>query len=382
MSSLNKKLGYIFVFILIYSTGSTLYLINYNKLLPIFTMIVFSIVLFRIKNIKLDIKNTLTTILIIACLLLTMVVNLDYDITHYIGITMIIILSYLIANIIEYNDLTEYYINIMKFICITSLIFYILGLINPTLVNSFQTISLDGRVDYKNIYIYNYRYSPLATFQYAYLKNNSFFWEPGAYQAFLNLALILEIKKYKFTRIKNILLIIITIITTLSTTGFVSLGLILISYIDFRIDSKKNIFISMILILFIIIVIYNKDTLFKKFDKNSSSYISFSERYEGSKEDYKLWSENIITGNGYKGYTSKQKIGSANSITAPLAKYGILFVSSILILNYIFIKDISLNIFQTLVFILVFIIIYSTENFLVSPLFLCLGFSSMRNSYK
>lgn len=382
MNSFNKKLGYILVFILIYSTGSTVYLINYNKLLPIFTMIVLSVILFRIKNIKLDIKNTVIIMLIITCILLTMVINLDYDISHYIGIIMTIILSYLISNIIEYNDLTEYYINIIKFICITSLIFYILGLINPTLVNSFQTISLEGRLEYKNIYIYNYRYSPLAIFQSGYLKNNSFFWEPGAYQAFLNLALILELKKYKFTRIKNIVLIITTILTTLSTTGLISLGLILISYVDFRIDRKKNIFISIVLIVFIGIVIHNKDIMFDKFDKNSSSYISFSHRYEGTKEDYKLWSEKIITGNGYKGYNYKQLIGSANSVTATLAKYGILFTGLILILNYVFIRNISLNMFQALVFVVVFIMIYCTENFLLTPLFLCLGFSSIRKRYK
>lgn len=375
---INRKIQYILVFMLIYSSGATLYHINYNKLLPLFIGIILIMILYKIKKIKLDIRKLILLLFIFSSILSTMSINFDYDISHYIGIILTISLSYFIVILLDYNDLTDIYINIMKFICITSLIFFLLGVLNPQIINGLPTISLPHGQEYKNIYIYNYRYHSLATIQSGYFKNNSFFWEPGAYQAFINMALMLELKKYGFKRSKNILLNIITIMTTMSTTGYISLILILLSNVDLKADIKKNLILSILMAIITIAVISNSEKLFSKFDKSSNNYVSFYTRIEGTKHDYEVWSNNnLLFGNGYNNYILKQTFGSANSITSSLAKYGFIFILSLAFLNYIFLKKVTSNKLQIVIYSVVLIIMYATENFFIAPLFLSLGFTGM-----
>ena len=68
-----------------------------------------------------------------------------------------------------------------------------------------------------------------------------FFWEPGIYQIYLNIFLILQLNKYKEKL--WIFATILSIILTVSTTGYIILSIILLYELFKKLHTTKNIFI-------------------------------------------------------------------------------------------------------------------------------------------
>ena len=116
------------------------------------------------------------------------------------------------------------YVNIIYFLSIVSLFFYILFFF-PSITN--QLVSHAFRKFLFSVDMQSYEVIPnyiiIAFNSYEELRNSGPFWEPGAFSVFINIALILNILvKNKIVEKKNVLFII-TIITTLSTAGFLAL---------------------------------------------------------------------------------------------------------------------------------------------------------------
>lgn len=130
----------------------------------------------------------------------------------------------------------DYYIRIMVFFAITSLIFFIPIFVIPGFMDkllaaapsffSYQYELWGFEVDRKTLLIYN-----LLQETPPLLRNPGPFWEPGAFGGFLAVALIFNsIKQGElFTRINC--LFIFTIITTQSTTTYIALFIYIFLYI-------------------------------------------------------------------------------------------------------------------------------------------------------
>ena len=83
-------------------------------------------------------------------------------------------------------------------------------------------------------------------------RNCGVFWEPGAFQVFLNLALLFTLNYRDFSRRGlRVAIIIIAILTTVSTTGYICSSLILIAFLvstDLRNRVKAILFLTAIFI--------------------------------------------------------------------------------------------------------------------------------------
>jgi len=192
------------------------------------------------------------------------------------------------------------YINLIYFLSIISLVFYILFFF-PSITNKLVSIAIkDSLFPSKNQF---YQMSPnfiLITFNgYQQLRNSGPFWEPGAFSVFLNIALLLNILvKNKIADKKNIVFII-TVITTLSTAGFLTLFFIISAVYFFLRPSLKKVFVLAPMIILFTVLIINIPFLLPKIKDNVIiAENDNSSRFGSALSDYELIYENPILGYG------------------------------------------------------------------------------------
>lgn len=117
---------------------------------------------------------------------------------------------------VQRNTLSRFvnhYINIMFYLSLFSIICYSLYNIFPIL-NSVNPVINNAGHSYSNLYLF--------CNTLCHNRNNGMFWEPGAFQAFINLALLFEVLKKQFKTTK-IIVFVVAILTTFSTTGYIAL---------------------------------------------------------------------------------------------------------------------------------------------------------------
>jgi hypothetical protein len=141
------------------------------------------------------------------------------------------------------NDFPRIYINVLYGICIISLCFYVpeqlfhavgrdfASLFTPlaNLVRDFFLLDTGNRRTYSiTIFIYNFEnpYNPHNIY-----RNAGPFWEPGAFAGYISLALIfLGLEREKYDRrfyISRFLVLTITLLTTVSTMGYLVMPIVL-----------------------------------------------------------------------------------------------------------------------------------------------------------
>jgi len=166
--------------------------------------------------------------------------------------------SYIFLQLFKHR-FTDIYVKWILVLSLISLIGWFLSIINIEWISSLLSpINLSGGYvgdDPNGIYIhtifYTINYSTVNTWALKYPRNSGFCWEPCCFSALLVLAIYINLilKKENIISWKNILLLT-TLITTFSTTGYLALfGLLIYEYAA----KKKNITTIIILSLFIIL---------------------------------------------------------------------------------------------------------------------------------
>jgi hypothetical protein len=186
--------------------------------------------------IKKGIPITRSTWLFIVGLLILFTENFLFTVTTF-DVKIYIKLLALCVSVIFFIQISRqqfYYalLRIASALCILSIPFYCWQIIHPqsliALAQSIHHITpwLDtGRihqdVDSMNIFIYTVEVTEN-------FRNSGMFWEPGGFASFINIALTLHLMRNKFVFDKHALLLIGTMLTTFSTTGYVVLFLVLL----------------------------------------------------------------------------------------------------------------------------------------------------------
>ncbi len=193
------------------------YFSNGTLLIPLF-LVLFLVFLLR-KN-RLDWTFVLLlTFLLIITILQTYVFSF-YSVQTLAGVFLRVINAYLIVKILG-EKFIPYFINIMYGIAIVSFIIYFPILLFP----SFKTFLLHNVVPILNVFdiansqdrtiiIYNLR---------SIYRNSGPFWEAGAFSGYLIIAFIFNFYSVDKYKIKKGIIFLITIVTTLSTTGYLAL---------------------------------------------------------------------------------------------------------------------------------------------------------------
>lgn len=378
-SNKNKKIDEILInvaiFLIIVLSGCVFFTQAYRFETTCVLFFVAVILYYRKSYVAIDNKISLVLPVIIV-ILLNYLLNIDtlsfLNLKDYLVLVIQIIALTLISNIITFNHFKSVYVDIMTIISIISLICFFVQLNFTNLVYSIANTQINPG------YMINWFHT--WGWDYIFERNAGPFWEPGAFQGYLSVALLFILNERRFNKnYIKIAVLTITLLTTMSTTGYIILFILFIYFIylinkHYKVIEKKNIlgYLAIILILLIIpIIILSSDTIWSKFSNENGSFVA---RYIDLTQGYKLIFDHPIIGYGImsEDLDVAQELlgmaGNSSGFIAVLSYFGLFFGSIYLILIYRGLV-VSFNSLNPILVIIVFTIIFMTEGVLMFPFY-------------
>lgn len=221
------SLDYFLIFGVIYFSSSFLFI----SLPGVYSIIGFLIILL-IKILTINFSNLKIMKSFITFFLFTVVYVLfvfsftdlffNPDIDQYVIFIILLFLALTYSAIVTFENFVRIFINIMIIFSVISLLLFVVHKIFPGFFLIFPIYQNSTGLIVHNLLIF---FEPIPTIN----RNFGFFWEPGAFAFFLSIALFFMIqRRYSFFRM---LIIIISILSTFSTAGYINLILLLFFFI-------------------------------------------------------------------------------------------------------------------------------------------------------
>ncbi len=234
VSDLKSGVEYALIIALYYVAGGAFSYTAYSTQITVFFLVAFVLCVLG-GNINKLLQEKVFLVLFFESIFLLLVPILNFDgFTSYIAIIMQLFIGAFCAAIIPLENFRYKYIRIMAFFASVSLVGYVLAFIYPQIIFYFPVIIGEASVDYYNAFIYVFMTAKGYGATVLTTRNAGICWEPGCYQAFLNIALFFLLsgeerkQEQRFTIFFFILAI--TIFSTLSTTGIILMALTLMRY--------------------------------------------------------------------------------------------------------------------------------------------------------
>ena len=384
MKLLNSNLKSISAFclmLIMFLNSGTLYFGRLHSQGSLIVYIIFlcvHIVIYN-KECQLSKNNIKILAVILSCILWSVIGNLlvidDIYITQLFNLVVHLILLFLTISVLKDTDIIKYYIEIMTIISIISLVCFSMYYLGQNLISLFSSYTYDEN---GNMYIcafyHNWGWTDL------FYRNAGPFWEPGAYQIFLSLGVLLVIhfkNIIKCSRFK-LLLFFITLITTRSTTAYFVIVLIFLfninEIVDIILDKNKKYKNLMILVFSAIMTIafyyiMHSDVVIQKF--NGYNQQSFFTRRNDLYSSFKLiWKSPIFgMGFGQQMHNAERMMGINNNSVGLLYYSYVLGIPFMLIYARLYLDGLVdfFNISKIkdyVLFILVFLMFWTTEGLL------------------
>lgn len=270
---------------------------------------------------------------------------------------------------------------VMTVICLISLPLFLLNLMG---------IQIPGIVPVSHFGESIIIYYQLGTNYYSEIRNCGMFWEPGAFAGYIIVTLFLFINDFRVLfkdYLKQSVILVVALITTLSTTGFICFVYLVLCYL---LKTTKSKIYSIIMLVFMAIPIsYAFTKLSFLGDKISQQFISASETEVGEVNlgrigtllfDWYYIKKHPIIGNGldattrYADHIGVSEINAlGNGFSGIIGDLGVVFVFIWFCILY---KNKSLS--YSLLLIIAIILMLQGECFLRYPLFMALPFIDYR----
>ncbi len=336
IARISSIIDVILMFLLIISTNSIYVNIedsyNFSKYITILIFISFLCKILLVNITRRLFNNILFSLAVYySVVILISIINiseftLNNILYYFINFPLLVVILILIN---EQNQLKEwliYYINITILLSIVSLFFWILGsnlnIISSTdyLINKWS----DGgvAVSYYNIYFETQR---IAIMDNVIIRNSGIFAEAPMWNLILSIALMVQTLFLGRNNYKTFILVL-TILSTVSTTGIYVIGLIIAYKIIFEVSGwKKYIALTLVPILLLVLSFVWE---------NKSETASASIRFDDYRAGIQAWFDNIFLGSGFlnglkviEGYmdqTIRPNLGYSNSLFVILSQGGII----------------------------------------------------------
>ena len=232
-----------------------------------FTISVFTClsIIFLLKGNKVDIGFIFLIGVWFVINLFSEIINGHLNKSTFIGYTIKICIPYLMVKIVGchfFNKLFKF----AFFLVITSSIFYIIEVIFPTFVKSLipylNFLERWRMLAHGDFYIFFYNHLEAnQTYYGIFPRNSGFMWEPGAYALFLSLLIALHINKTDYKIDWKLCFLIIAMISTFSTSGYLTLFVFSILFIINNENLRRNyIFAILFLLIDIVLILYTFDS--------------------------------------------------------------------------------------------------------------------------
>lgn len=302
----NKKIlnayVYFVIFLIIFSSSSIYIIINpeFGNYLKIIVMGLCLVPLLIFCRSSIPLKYCIYTFLIIILFLLNILL---FQVNAYkvlmVCLRFITILIFSVTLMKNGINLLDKIFKILFILAVAYLLMYvvfeigILGISGERIVITTYSGVSQGEysqtiVSYLNVF---YRTQTISVFDNLFNRFNGFCWEAGAYQFFLNICLIGILFNDKKISIWKFLIIIISIMLTFSTMGYICMFIIITA----RVLKSKNVFLS--ILSFFLAGIFVALTVVLLEEKARS--ISYSSRTEDFSVVLNLILESPIFGYGY-----------------------------------------------------------------------------------
>ncbi len=361
-----------------------------NTLIFLFAVLLLS--LFR-ENSQQKISAVLIMLLLIVLgLFSSMLARDELKLTVY--PIIIYVIAYIYITHVEIEEFTTAFVNIMSFVAFFSVVALLLYMILPRAFSVFPRITNTSGNSAYNLFF--------AVITPAYLiRAQGFFWEPGAFQTFVNIALSILILKQKRKRWQLIALFS-ALALSFSTTGYIVglLNLMLFTVRDYHGKVKNSIkflfiFIMLAIALYLLYPIiprtlYGQTLGFAKIEKflegpSSNTIDSASVRFDSIYYPSKLFLANPIFGAGQKGLEGLSSMMGHSMVTCTpinyFAMYGILYGLIVMICIYKFAKTVTPYRLTSIILFAIFIISMISEqyvNYLIIDIFIMYGAASIK----
>lgn len=350
-------------------------------------------VLLLVMNINkgLSLKNVLFAFSIIALQLLSCLVH-NESLRNYVFVASVILAAFLLASFYSFALIKQCFINIIFALSLYSLIIWIICSLFPSFINFLpKSVNSNGMV-FPNAMFSLIEYSARTnTF-----RNTSVFREPGVYAIYLSIAMIFSLSNSK-NNYKYLIVFILTILTTFSTAGYILLGLLLVYFLLFKIQTKYKTPILLLLTLLVIVFSLTTDylslqgPLFSKFDSSSDAYGSFYARLQSIRANFNIFLSNPLFGIGRYGLYDLKVLGieglndrfiavdNTNTILIGFASYGLLYGILTITGLYLHCFNNSKRLLPSLCFFLILIMSLSNEDITQNPLLYIMIFDGLFN---
>ncbi len=363
----------IFALYIIYSTDSLIVSLGMNRAIEYgsYTILGTLSVLFLGRLlIRKHGKMPIDLFICLLCVALSSLFNMDNSLIGLIK-SFSLIVGFYIATEMDKKRFIKVFIYMMTLIAVASLVVYVfkdffIGL------NLFPVITGYKGQRFANFFFANVRVSTAS------FRNWGPFWEPGAYQAYLIVTLLLLMFENIEIRHKNLIIIIfiVTIGTVMSTTGFLAIPFLLIAFILDRSTSKRFMFLKIAIVIIAtgFILWFMSSPYFEIIFTNKFEHGSDIDRVVTVRYGLSLFLKKPIFGYS-SSYTAAfhdivgQRFAITNTFIANLVAFG--FVMGVLSVVYIyrFARSYQKSHIVTMLIFLSLIISFSGEKMLYCPIF-------------
>ncbi|MGI6439069.1 MAG: hypothetical protein ACOX0W_02170 [Sphaerochaetaceae bacterium] len=276
------------------------------------------IILFTHKSID---HNLLIIYLLVLCsLLLTSSIRKDYDYKNYFEVISFLTGILIAITVSEKRFISGFYRAVI-FVCYFSVIYYILGISFPLLFKYFPIIYNSKGLPFR---FFLFSGLPQGSLGRISLRNYGLFREPAVFVCYITFAFLLGFSK-RIMPFRTASILILTIITTLSTTGFV-VAIPLIGLLFLEKEKGKEFLFFLVFFLLVLVLLKNKTRLLDfdgpvlyKFLGNSGSATA---RFSSVGTNLSIFLKYPILGGGWKASMQLfERLGDSNHNTNTILFY-------------------------------------------------------------
>ena len=283
LSKKNSKLSFILLLVLLYISNDTiLFGTNQNNQYIYFHYLMLSLMAtgellyILLKQIKLSRQRLIVVLSFICLSLISGLINQDFNI-KYIYEMFLICFACMYVSIVPFDRFADDFIKVMLFLGICSLGIYLISIFGRSMLQRLPIIRNTAGVRFYNAWI---SLVPVDENYISIYRNYGVFREPGVFQIFLNLALMLLFFQNSHInfRLWQMCVLVITILSTISTAGYIVMAILLIMYLGTsRQPKEKQLILISIVSAVMVMMIYvdSGQVLFSKIgNKDNVSWIS------------------------------------------------------------------------------------------------------------
>lgn len=362
-------------------------IVNFTLLFSV-ALFVVQIVLLRKLLFKRFSAPVMYWLLICVCVLLSVLVNWDLDsFLTYARLILILSLALGTSLLVSNDRIAELFVRIVFVLALVSIVLFYSDLVGRN-SGFFPVIEFNG-----NKYVNGFFY---LHFNSVENRNFSIFIEPGLYQVYLNVALFAVLYGNVVIRRKYLiaLVLLIAIYSTKSTTGYILGVVIVFGLVFYKVGGRHGFLLSVfkvvVLLLGIGVVVaseYFVGNLSEKF--SGSNQLSYNTRQNSTLIDLQLIARDPLTGGGVGNYQNSLDEYSArgfsidsatNTFTQLGAILGLPFIFLVIWRGVLYVMRVGVNFVAKFIFLILYLVLFATEPFVLYPLFYLPVFMSFRLS--